>query len=267
MVIQICLFGWESVMKYDFVWCQFRDEVQVMVVFEFVLFFFVYEIVFNYDSLEEVVVYWFGDWFGCDVVLVFLIWQIYLEVLVDELEFVDIFWVDIVVVFDCDLVCFWYLELVFYFKGFYGLQMYCFVNWLWCKGCEDFVFYLQSCVLEVFQIDIYLVVLVGCGIFIDYGMGIVIGGIVVLEDDVFILQGVIFGGIGKESGDWYLKICYGVLIGVGVKVFGNLEIGYCSCIVLGLVVFVDVFFNFIVVGVFVKIVGKVGCLELVCSMN
>lgn len=36
---------------------------------------------------------------------------------------------------------------------------------------------------------------------------------------------MIFGGMGKEYGDCYLKICEGVMIGVGVKIFGNIEIG------------------------------------------
>lgn len=70
----------------------------------------------------------------------------------------------------------------------------------------------------------------------DYVMGIVIGEIVVVEDDVLILQDVMFGGTGKECGDCYLKIWEGVMIGVGVKILGNIEVGEGVKIGLGLVV-------------------------------
>lgn len=111
----------------------------------------------------------------------------------------------------------------------------------------------------MFGVDIYFVVCIGKGLMIDYVYLIVIGEMVVVGDNVLMLYLVMLGGIGKEEEDCYLKIGDGVLIGVGVKVLGNIMVGYCLCIVVGLVVLLEVLFCKIVVGVFVKIVGEVGC--------
>lgn len=115
--------------------------------------------------------------------------------------------------------------------------------------------------------DIYFVVKIGMGVMIDYVYFIVIGEIVVVGNDVLMLYFVMLGGIGKEDGDCYFKIGNGVMIGVGVKVFGNIYVGYYFCIVVGLVVLSDVLLCKIVVGVLVWIVGDVGCIEFLNSMN
>lgn len=95
---------------------------------------------------------------------------------------------------------------------------------------------------------------------IDYVYFIVIGEMVVVGDNVLMLYLVILGGIGKEEEDCYLKIGDGVLIGVGVKVLGNIIVGECLWIVVGFVVLEEVLLCKMVVGVLVKIVGEVGCL-------
>lgn len=57
------------------------------------------------------------------------------------------------------------------------------------------------------------------------------------------------GGIGKESGKCYLILGENVVVGVGVKVLGNIVIGDNVCIGVGLVVLWDVLVDFMVVGV------------------
>jgi serine O-acetyltransferase len=54
---------------------------------------------------------------------------------------------------------------------------------------------------------------------------------------------------------------YGVLIGAGAKILGNIEIGHCSRIAAGSVVLTDVPPNRTVAGVPAKIVGYAGCAE------
>lgn len=87
-------------------------------------------------------------------------------------------------------------------------------------------------------------------------MGVVIGEIVIVGDYLLIYQGVIFGGIGKEIGKCYFIIGINVVVGVGVKVLGNINIGNNVCIGVGFIVLCYVFFDCIVVGIFGRVVLK-----------
>lgn len=69
------------------------------------------------------------------------------------------------------------------------------------------------------------------------------------------------------SGDCYFKICEGVMIGVGVKIFGNIEVGCGVKIGVGFVVLQFVLLYIIVVGVLVCIVGKLGSDKLLMDMD
>ena len=99
----------------------------------------------------------------------------------------------------------------------------------------------------------------GKGIFIDHATGVVIGETAVIEDDVSMLHGVTLGGTGKTGGDRHPKIRYGVLIGAGAKILGNIEIGHCSKVAAGSVVLASVPPNRTVAGVPARIVGETGC--------
>ena len=115
----------------------------------------------------------------------------------------------------------------------------------WPIGCgirarKDFALYLQSRSSEVFQTDIHPAARIGKGIFIDHATGLVVGETAVIEDDVSMLHGVTLGGTGKEGGDRHPKVRYGVLIGAGAKILGNIEIGHCSKVAAGSVVLASV---------------------------
>jgi serine O-acetyltransferase len=96
---------------------------------------------------------------------------------------------------------------------------------------------------------------------IDHAHSIVIGETAVVEDNVSMLHSVTLGGTGKAEGDRHPKVRYGVLIGAGAKILGNIEIGHCSRIAAGSVVLTDVPPNRTVAGVPAKIVGYAGCAE------
>lgn len=66
---------------------------------------------------------------------------------------------------------------------------------------------------------------IGRRLFIDHGMGIVIGETCTIGDNVTIYQGVTLGGTGKESGKRHPDIGDNVLIAAGAKVLGNIQIG------------------------------------------
>ena len=88
---------------------------------------------------------------------------------------------------------------------------------------------------------------------------VIVGQTAVIEDDVSILHGVTLGGTGKAGGDRHPKIRYGVLIGAGAKILGNIEVGHCSKIAAGSVVLSSVPHNKTVAGVPARVVGETGC--------
>ncbi len=90
---------------------------------------------------------------------------------------------------------------------------------------------------------------IGKGLFIDHGMGIVIGETCEIGDNVLIYQGVTLGGTGKEKGKRHPTIGNNVLIGSGSKVLGPIFIGSNTRIGAGSVVLQSVPPNSTVVGV------------------
>lgn len=95
-------------------------------------------------------------------------------------------------------------------------------------------------------------------VFIDHGMGVVVGETAIVEDDVLIYQGVILGGTSTEKTKRHPTVKRGAIIGAGAKVMGNITIGEYSKIGTGAVVLKDVPSNSTCVGVPGRIVKRKG---------
>lgn len=140
-------------------------------------------------------------------------------------------------------------EVLINYLGFYVVWLYCISYKLWKVEWKWLV-----CILLIFScwlmgIEIYLGVIMGRWVFIDYGMGVVIGEIVEIGDDVMFYYGVIFGGISWKVGKCYLMFKKGVVVGVGVKVLGFIIIGENVKVGLNFVVVKDILDGVIVVGI------------------
>lgn len=98
-------------------------------------------------------------------------------------------------------------------------------------------------------IEIHPGATIGNSLFIDHGMGVVIGETTIIGDNVTLYQGVTLGGTGKEKGKRHPTIGNNVVIGAGAKVLGNIRIGDNSYIGSNAVVIKDVPDNSTVVGV------------------
>jgi serine O-acetyltransferase len=66
---------------------------------------------------------------------------------------------------------------------------------------------------------------IGCGFFIDHGMGVVVGETSIVGEDCTLFQGVTLGGTGKETGKRHPTLGKGVVVGAGAKILGNITIG------------------------------------------
>lgn len=95
---------------------------------------------------------------------------------------------------------------------------------------------------------------IGRRLFIDHGMGVVIGETCEIGNDVTIYQGVTLGGTGKEKGKRHPTIEDNVLIATGAKVLGSITIGENSKVGAGSVVLKEVPADSTVVGIPGKVV-------------
>ncbi len=75
------------------------------------------------------------------------------------------------------------------------------------------------------NIEIHPAAEIGNRVFIDHGIGVVIGETTIIDDDVTIYQGVTLGGVSLEHGKRHPTIKKGAVIGAGAKVLGNIIIG------------------------------------------
>lgn len=99
---------------------------------------------------------------------------------------------------------------------------------------------------------------IGKGVFIDHGMGVVIGETTEIGDNVTLYQGVTLGGTGKEKGKRHPTVGRNVVIAAGAKVLGPITIGDDSKVGAGAVVIRDVPPRCTVVGVPGKVVVREG---------
>ncbi|MDR2493419.1 MAG: serine O-acetyltransferase [Coriobacteriales bacterium] len=142
-----------------------------------------------------------------------------------------------------------------------GVQAACahrFEHWLWRHGRRGIARFLSQCTRFFTGIEIHPGAQLGRRVFIDHGMGVIIGETAVVADNVTIYQGVTLGGTGKDHGKRHPNVDEGAVIGVGAAVLGNITVGARSKIGGGAVVLDNVPEDCTVVGIPGRIVAKDG---------
>jgi serine O-acetyltransferase len=156
---------------------------------------------------------------------------------------------DIASVFDRDPAAKSVLEILLCYSGLHALWFYRLNHWLWNHGMRLLSRWLSQVARLLTGIEIHPAAQIGRRLFIDHGMGVVIGETSVIGDDVTLYQGVTLGGTGKEKSKRHPTIGNGVVIGAGARVLGNIRVGDNSRVGAGSVVLRDVPDNATIVGV------------------
>lgn len=107
-------------------------------------------------------------------------------------------------------------------------------------------------------IEIHPCAAIGQGLFIDHGMGVVIGETSIIGNNVTLFQGATLGGTGKERGKRHPTLGNNVVVGAGAKILGNVKIGDNVQIGANAVVIKDVPPDSTVVGVPGRIIKREG---------
>ena len=251
----------------DPVWARIRVEAEAVVRAEPELATFIYASVLHHDTLEAAVVHRIVERLNHPDASGELLRQAYADAIQDDRSIGLAMRADILAVVDRDPATNRCLDPVLYFKGFHAIETHRLAHWLWGRGRKDLAYYLQSRSSSVFQTDIHPAAKIGRGAFLDHATGLVVGETAVVDDSVSILHGVTLGGTGKEDGDRHPKIRYGVMIGAGAKILGNIEVGPCARIASGSVVLRSVPPNTTVAGVPARVIGEAGCPEPSRSMD
>ncbi|HYL12592.1 MAG TPA: serine O-acetyltransferase [Terriglobales bacterium] len=156
---------------------------------------------------------------------------------------------DIAAVFERDPAARSYLEVLLCYPGLHALWAHRLNHWLWQHGMR-FLARFHSQIIRFFTgIEIHPGAQIGRRLFIDHGMGVVIGETTIVGDDVTLYQGVTLGGTGKEKGKRHPTIENNVTIGTGARILGNITVGENCRVGAGSVVLRSVPENSTIVGV------------------
>jgi len=156
---------------------------------------------------------------------------------------------DINSIFDRDPAARSALEAILCYSGLHAVWAYRLNHWLWKHRFRLLARWFSQLARLLTGIEIHPAAQIGRRLFIDHGMGVVIGETAIVGDDVTLYQGVTLGGTGKEKGKRHPTIGSGVVIGAGAKVLGNIQIGDNCRVGAGSVILRDVPHDSTVVGV------------------
>ena len=154
---------------------------------------------------------------------------------------------------------FWaYFEVVFTYAGLHAIWMHRLAHQLFRMGIP----FLPRAVSQISRfmtgIEIHPGARIGDGLFIDHGMGVVIGETTIIGSDCTLFQGVTLGGTGKETGKRHPTLGNGIVVGAGAKILGNITVHDNVYIGANAVVLKDVPSDSTVVGVPGRIVRQKG---------
>lgn len=150
------------------------------------------------------------------------------------------------------------LEAAMCYPGLHAIWLHRIAHHFYLKGWVVIPRLLNTFSRFLTGIDIHPGAKLGPGLFIDHGMGLVIGETAELGSNVTLYQGVTLGGTGKEKGKRHPTIGNNVVVSSGAKVLGSFKVGDNSKIGSGSVVLKEVPPNSVVVGVPGRVVTRNG---------
>lgn len=148
------------------------------------------------------------------------------------------------------------LEILILYPGLHAIWIHRITHWLWQCDAKLIARWLSQLARGLTGIEIHPGATIGRHLFIDHGMGVVIGETSEIGDDVTLYHGVTLGGTSLNKGKRHPTIGNRVTIGTGAKVLGNILIGADSRIGANAVVVKSVPENSVVVGVPGQIVKR-----------
>lgn len=117
-----------------------------------------------------------------------------------------------------------YIEVMLLYPSVHAVGMYRIANWLFRHKRYFSARFVSQLARFLTGIEIHPAATIGKSLFIDHGMGVVIGETTEIGDNVTLYQGVTLGGTGKDKGKRHPTIGDDVVIGSGAKILGPITV-------------------------------------------
>lgn len=174
---------------------------------------------------------------------------------------------DISIVFERDPAARTHFEILTTYPGVHALLMHRASHWLWKRRWYWLARFTSHIGRWLTGIEIHPGATIGRRVFIDHGMGIVIGETAVIGDDCTLYHGVTLGGTSWNKGKRHPTLENGVVIGAGAKVLGPITVGAGAKIGSNAVVVKDVPANATAVGIPARILEEENTSQQESSKN
>lgn len=165
---------------------------------------------------------------------------------------------DFQIIFERDPAARNWLEVLCCYPGLHALALHRVAHWLHGRRVSFLPRLISHLGRFLTGIEIHPGATLGRALFIDHGMGVVIGETAIVGDYCLIYQNSTLGGTGKETGKRHPTLGNNVIVGAGAKVLGNIEIGDHVRIGAGSIVLRHVPSDCTVVGVPGRIISRTG---------
>lgn len=149
-------------------------------------------------------------------------------------------------------------EIILTYSGLHAVHSYRRAHWFYQHKCFTIARIISQMSRFFTGIEIHPGAKIGKGLFIDHGMGVVIGETTEIGDNCLLYQGVTLGGTGKDKGKRHPTLGNNVIVGSGAKVLGPFYVGDNAKIAAGAVVLEEVPPNCTAVGVPARVVRRNG---------
>ena len=163
---------------------------------------------------------------------------------------------EISVVFDRDPAARTVFEVVTTYPGFHAIVIHRLAHRIWNAGFKWLARFISHIGRWLTGIEIHPGATIGRRVFIDHGMGVVVGETAVIGDDCTLYHGVTLGGTSWSKGKRHPTLMPGVVVGAGAKILGPIIIGAGARIGSNAVVVKDVPDNATAVGVPARILDS-----------
>ncbi len=163
---------------------------------------------------------------------------------------------EIAVVFDRDPAARSVFEVVTTYPGFHALLLHRLSHRVWKAGLKWLARFISYVTRWLTGIEIHPGATIGRRVFIDHGMGVVIGETAEIGDDCTLYHGVTLGGTSWNKGKRHPTLMPGVVVGAGAKILGPITIGRNARIGSNAVVVKDVPDNATAVGIPARILDS-----------
>lgn len=142
-----------------------------------------------------------------------------------------------------------WLQVLLFYAGLHAVWAHRLAHWLWGRGWRWLAWGLAAVARFWTGIEIHPAATIGPRLFIDHGMGVVIGETAEIGADVTLYHGVTLGGVSLAHGKRHPTLEDGVVVGAGAKILGAITIGRHSRIGANAVVVCDIPPQSVVVGI------------------